>query len=232
MKSINSLVFITGLVLCGCNQTNATIENKTEHLKVSTESKGAADSKDKREIQALIRKAINWANSKNTINLLPAVQDKKGRTYTGFDLAEHKQNLQKLEASNLFAAEFINNYNQIILKLNQQLKKGSYGPWLVGDMPSFTFASDVDPWTLCQDVPYDKPNPYDFIETEVVSLTSSKGELDWKWGGLGPEHDPVPGYDPGWKKFKYRFRTVKENNQWKIAYLEGFDLKASTAKSF
>jgi hypothetical protein len=220
LKSLNSWAFIAGLILSSCNQVNTEIENKTEQSKKSTSSK------DKKEITTLIRQVLNWAESKNGISVPPAVQDKKGKFWTGFDLAKHKQNLRKLKTVNLFSTEFINNYNQIILTLDQQLKKGSYGPWLVGDSPSFNFTSNVDPWTQCQDVPYDKPNPYDFVEIEVVSLNGGKGELNWKWGGLGPD------YDPDWKKFTYRFRVVKENNQWKITYLEGFDFKTSVAKNF
>jgi hypothetical protein len=226
MKSFNSWAFIAGLILGSCNQANTTTETKIE------QSEKAVGSKDKIEITTLIRQVLNWAESKKGISVTPVVQDKKGKFWIGFDIAEHKQNLLKLKAANLFAAEFINNYNQLILTLDQQLKKGSYGPWLVGDRQSFNFASNDDPWCSCQDVPYDKPNPYDFVETEVMSLDGSQGELNWKWGGLGPEYEPQANYDPGWKKFKYRFRVVKENNQWKIAYLEGFDFKISVAKNF
>ncbi len=226
MKSFTSCALTAGLILCGCNQVDATMENKIE------QSKKMADSKDKKEITTLIRQALDWAESKEKINVTPVVQDKKGKFWISFNLAQHERNLLKLKGSSLFAAEFISNYNQLVLTLDQQLKKGSYGPWQVGDRPSFNFASNDDPWCSCQDVPYDKPSPYNFIETEVVSLNGSKGELNWKWGGLGPEYDPQPGYDPGWKKFRYRFRVVKESNQWKIAYLEGFDFKKGVRKNY
>ena len=31
-------------------------------------------------------------------------------------------------------------------------------------------------------------------------------------------------------EFKYKFKITKEENSWKIAYLEGFDFKESTRK--
>lgn len=220
MKLFNSWAFVAGLILCGCNQATTTTEIETQ------QSKDSVYSKDKREITTLIRQVLNWANSNKDIITPLAVKDKKGQFYTGFNLVEHQRKLQELKAANLFAAEFVNNYNQIVLTLDQQLKKGSYGPWLVGDSPGFNFTSNVDPWTLCQDVPYDQPNPYDFVEVEVVRLNVSKGELNWKWGRLAPD------YDPGWKKFRYRFRVINENNRWKIVCLEGFDFKTSVAKSF
>ena len=218
MKLLGLWGLITGLIFFSCNQTNATAENKYGQLKVSDESK------DKREIRVLIRQVLNWSKSTKSIDLLPALEDKKSKVYTGFNLVEHKQNLQKLKATSLFAAEFIDNYNQIILTLDKRLKKGEYGKWLVGDLPSFNFANNNDPWSGCQDVPYDKPNPFDFIEVEVVKLESLKGEMNWKWGNLQRNTDP------SWRKFKYRFRVVKENNQWKIAYLKWFDFKTSVKK--
>ena len=93
---------------------------------------------------------------------------------------------------------------------------------MVGELPTFTFSNDADPWTMCQDVPYDKPNPYDFIEINMLNL--EKGEVDWKWGKLEANSDK------GWKDFSYRFRVVKENDKWKIAYLQGFDFKKSIQK--
>src|SRR5690606_13987919 len=136
----------------------------------------------KEQIQNLIRQVLNWADTKNSIDLLPTIADSKDSVYIGFDLDKHKQNLDKLRQTNFFATEFIENYNQIILTLDKGLRNGKYDQWLVGDLPTFIFANDVDPWCLCQDVPYDRPNPYDFIEINIIN--SDKGEVDWKWGKL------------------------------------------------
>ena len=213
MKSYVTKTLIISLIFSNYIHANAASGIKIEQPTISDALK------DRLEIQALIQRVLKWSNSKNSINLIPLIKDKKGKYYSGFDLAEHKQNLRKLKLTNLFAAEFLINYNQIILTLDQRLKKGDYGKWLVGELPSFNFASDTDPWSGCQDVPYDKPNPLDFIEIEILKLESAKGEMNWKWGNLQRDTDP------SWKKHRYRFRIVKESNQWKIAYLEGFDIK-------
>ena len=197
----------------------AVTKSETNQLAVSDIAK------DEKEIRALIRKALNWANSGNAIGFLPpAFKNSKGKIYTGFDLVKHKQNLQKLKATTFFSREFVNNYNQIILTLDKKFKNGSYGKWQVGDLPPFPFGSEANPWTLCQDVPYDNPNPFDFLEIKVLKLGGSEGNLSWKWGNLNQNTDP------GWRNFNYLFKVVKENNQWKIAYLEGFDLHKSTTK--
>jgi hypothetical protein len=137
---------------------------------------------------------------------------------------EHKANLDKLRKTGFFATEFIEDYNQIILTLDKKLrnKEFEYGEWLVHDLPPFRFANDVDPWTLCQDVPYDNPRPWDFVEIKVIDLDSEEGKIKWKWGNL------KAGTHPDWGKFEYKFRVTKENNKWKISYLEGFEFEEST----
>ncbi|GAB3572176.1 hypothetical protein [Hymenobacter daeguensis] len=96
---------------------------------------------------------------------------------------------------------------------------------LVGDLPAFGFATNTNPWCECQDVPFDKPNPWEFIRVDIVSLNNSKAEADWKWGKLELNTDP------SWKNFAYRFRAVKESGKWKIAYLEGFDFARAIRKN-
>lgn len=95
-----------------------------------------------------------------------------------------------------------------------------YGTWEVGSLPTFYFANDAEPWCLCQDVPYDNPNPWDLVKLKVISLDKQKGKLYWKWGGLPPNSGD-------WKTFTYRFNAEKENGKWKISYMEGFDFKKS-----
>ena len=209
MKYIKLTVFVIGLLLFGCYQTKSKTTSVTE---------------DKEQIQNLIRQVLKWSNSKESIDLLPVLADSKDSFYIGFDLDKHKANIDKLRETNFFTTEFIENYNQIILTLDRKLRGNDYEKWLVGELPTFNFANDVNPWCLCQDVPYDKPGPWDLVEVEVIDLNSEKGELNWKWGKTELNEAP------GWKEFTYRFKVTKENGKWKIAYLQGFDFKESTRK--
>lgn len=205
-----------GLTFGSCNQkskTTASTENNLDNIETSVTSN------DKEEIQNLIRQVLNWSGSKNGIDLLPLVSDSKDSIYIGFDLDKHKQNLDKLKSTGFFATDFIENYNQIILTLDKRLRNGEYEEWLVGDLPTFIFANDVDPWCMCQD-----NLDWNTVEVKIISLVSGKGELEWYWGNLSANTDP------SWKEFKYRFRVAKEGNSWKIAYLEGFDFKENTRK--
>jgi hypothetical protein len=206
MKNIGIWTLILGLTLSSCNQ-----ENK--------KSTTTDNSKDKEEIQSLIRQVLIWADSKNCIDLLPVVTDENDSIYIGFDLDKLKQNLDKLNASNFFATEFIDNYNQIIITLDKGLRNGDYEQWYVNELPTFIFANDNSPWCNCQDnLEWDK------VEVKVVSLDENKGEVEWYWGNLSPDTDL------SWKEFRYKFRVTKEENKWKIAYLEGFNFKESTRK--
>jgi hypothetical protein len=215
MKHIKLTTLLFGLLLFGCNQ----VGTKTTSVKVE---KTTISADDKEQIQNLIRHVLNWAETKNSIDLLPALTDSKDSIYIGFDLNKHKQNLEKLRQTNFFTTAFIENYNQLILTLDKGLRNGTYDKWLVGDLPTFTFANDANPWTMSQDLPYDKPNPFDYIEINIIN--TDKGEVDWKWGKLELNSDAT------WKNFTYRFSVVKENDKWKIAYLIGFDFKKSTQK--
>lgn len=213
MKYIKLTILTFVLLLFGCNQA----DNKRTTV---PEEKETTSADDIEQIQNLIRQVLNWADSKNSIDLLPVLADSKDSLYIGFDLDKHKQNLNNLQKTNFFATEFIENYNQIILTLDKKLRNGKNEPWLVGDLPTFNFSSDVNPWTLSQDIPYDNPNPFDIVEIKLLNI--DKWELIWRWG------KPELITETSWKDFEYKFRVVKANDNWKISYLQGFDFKEST----
>ncbi len=198
--------------------TNKKVSTKTE---TETEQKEGRKGKDKEEIKRLICQVLKWANFEGIIGLYSPLEDNAENVYTGFDLEKHKQIIEELKATHFFAAEFIENINEIYLTLDEKLKNGEL-EWFVGELAPF--GNGANPWCNCQDVPYDNPNPWDLIEIEIIDLGAKEGELYWKWGNLEETTDP------GWKKFRYRFRVVKENMKWKISYLEGFDFDELTGK--
>ncbi len=222
MKHVKRTALIFGLLLFGCNQANA---KTTAVIKIKESNIKAPNlENDKEQIQKFIRHVLVWADS-SPINLLPVSIDRKNKFVVGVNLDQHKRNVSKLKATNYFSTGFIDNYNQIVLSLDKGIRDGKYGQWLVGDLPIFTFTSNTNPWCGCQDVPFDKPNPWEFVKINIISLDNNKAEADWKWGKLELNTDP------SWKNFAYRFRAVKESGKWKIAYLEGFDCVRATRKN-
>jgi hypothetical protein len=215
VKHFGLVIFIVGLTLSSCyqkNKTADTTENKLENLQTSDISV------DKGEIQNLIRQVLNWADSKNRIDLLPVVTDSYDSVYIGFDLDKHKQNLEKLKSTGFFSTEFIDNYDKIILTLDKGLRNGNYEKWFVGDLPTFIFANDYSPWWSGQE-----SFSIEKSVIELIKLDKEKGEFYFVCG------DKVAGCE-GLENYKMRFRVVRENNKWKISYMEGFDFKESTRK--
>lgn len=217
MKLIKLTTILFVILTLSFNTTNA-------QTSLATGNNQASEISDKEQIKKLIRQMLHWAHTKNVIPLLPVQPDSKNKLVVGLDLVKHKQNLNTLLKTNFFASEFINNYNQIILTLDKGIRNGKYEPWLVDHLPPFVFGDqgEVDPWTSSEDYPYDIANPWVFIEVDIINLNQDKGEVKWRWGKLDKKTDP------SWKAFSYKFRVAKENNTWKIAYLQGFDFKKIT----
>jgi len=162
---------------------------------------------EKEQIQNLIRQVFTWADSKNGISLVPVLKDSKDSIFIGVDLEEHKQNLKKLHQTNFFATEFIENYNKLILTLDNGLRNEKYEQWLVGDLPTFSFANGWNPWCCAQSNCLDES-----FQIEIIKLDNNSGELKYK-------RDK----DSSWIDFVFRIK--KENGIWKISYLQGFDYK-------
>ena len=210
MKLFIIWTLLLGLFLTGYNQ------HGNSNNKLSNEDSTEL-TREKVEVQNLIRQVLNWSYSQKDIDLLPMLTDNNDSVYIGFDLKKHKANLDKLRETIFFSSEFIENYNQIILTLDKKLRNKEFEEWRVGELPTFIFANDVDPCCLCQDIPFDSPNPWDSVEVKVIKLDKVQGELTWR--------------NSGWsEKAGYKFRVSKENEIWKIAYMEGFDFKEGTRK--
>jgi hypothetical protein len=213
MKYTALLILTFGVILFGCNNQ---VKSKSPVLaKVSPETKKLPEAhNDKEEITALIRQMLKWADSKNTIDLLPALS--KDSICIGFDLSKLRQNDEELRKTSFFAEEFIRNYDQIIQTLDKKTKNREFEKWNVYDLPSFTFTNDITPWCSCQEY-----FAWDKVEVEPIKLDKDKGELKWRWGA-----------DFGRNDQGRSFRVVKVDNKWKISYLQGFDYKESTKRDY
>lgn len=230
MKYLKPYASILALyMLMSCNSTDkhkvsdkpSNIVKKDTSSHKNTISDTSFNKKDLSEIQGIVRQMLNWGESKNSIELIPVITDSKDSLCIGFDLDKVKHNLEVLKSTGYFSTQFINNYNQILLTLDREMKDDKFQKWSTGELPPFNFANDVDPWSDCQDVPYDTPNAYGLVEVHVISLNNREGKLYWQWGKLGVDTDS------SWKKFTYKFKVKKEDGKWKISYLEGFDYDKS-----
>lgn len=212
------------ICLLGCQENNKQKATETQ-VKTVAEVKAPAISdttKDKQEIQKLIRNMLLWAeHGKSCPDLLPFVVNRQDSTVTGFDLGKLPGIDDSLKTTGFFSEAFIDNYNQIIRLLDKKMKDKEIAPFSTGDIPPFSFDSDADPWCNCQDVPYDKPDPYGLVDVHIITLNKEKGKMYWTWGSL------PKGVSPGWGTITYKFNVIKEAGKWKIAYLQGFDVKGA-----
>lgn len=224
MKYLSFSLVIFALSLFSCNQDNEhkQLKAKVSAVKVNATQtlKSSGNPKDKQEIRDLIRNVLTWADSKNSIVLLPALTDSKDSVVVGFDPEKLKANLEILKATNFFSSGFIENYNQIILALDSGIRNHKYDKWPAGELPTFSFANDVDPWCDCQD-----NWSWSLVEVKVIKLNNENGELRWTWGKSELDKSV-----DSWKDFAYKFKVEKENGKWKISYMQGFDFKESIRK--
>ncbi|MDD2287159.1 MAG: hypothetical protein PHQ11_17380 [Paludibacter sp.] len=224
MNKFKILLIIICTLCLSCKEYNK--KSKVDVLVATVDSitPSASYLQDKEELQKLIRKVLNWSESDTTFQLLPYLTDSNDSICVGFDLKQLNKNLIILHETGLFSKAFADNYKQIILTLDKKVRNKEFDVWEIGNLPTFRFANDVDPWSLCQDVPYDDPNPWDLVEVRIIKLDKNNCELDWKWGDLDKNRDS------GWDGFTYRFKASKENGKWKISYLQGFDYNESIRK--
>lgn len=203
MSYLGIYVLFFSLIFSGCNQG---IEKQSKNIEV------VDIQEDKEYIQNLLQQVLEWSESKESIDLLPVLTDAKDSIYIGFDTIKLKENLLKLRETNFFTSEFIENYNQIILTLDRKLRSKEFNEWLVGDLPTFKFNNGINPWCFCQGY-----SSKEFGHVEIIKIDNKSGELIWKWGN-----------NSSWRDFK--FEVIKEDNKWKISYMEGFDYKESIKK--
>jgi hypothetical protein len=222
MKYLRFTLAVLIVCLLGCNQNNKSKAAETQVKAISKVNTTVVSdtTKDKQEIQKLMRNLLAWAEDGKAVpDLLPFVINRQDSTVTGFDLDKLKGIDDSLKNTGFFSKEFINNYNQIIQLLDSQMKDKEIAPFSTGEIPPFGFHTDSDPWCDCQDVPYDNPNAYSLVDVRIIDLNNKSGNLYWTWGSLPKD------VSPDWRTFTYKFNVIKENGKWKISYLQGFDIK-------
>ena len=73
----------------------------------------SAKEKDQEVIQQLIRRVIKWADEESSLSYLPTRKNDTARFHLGLDMDEHSRSLKKMEDTNFFSKEFLDNYDKI-----------------------------------------------------------------------------------------------------------------------
>lgn len=127
--------------------------------------------------------------------------------YKGIDLRENQKSVDELKGTGLFTEDFLKGYRNIALRMDKELRDGS-SLWPEGDLPSFN--DDVDEWCDCQDSPVD--DYWTIIKLTNIQINNNEAHFSWIWQGDSTRQP-------------YRMALVKENDMWKINYMQGFDMK-------
>lgn len=193
MKPYLLTAFLSGLLLAGCQQTEKQTASATQPAAPVSDNTAA--------LQQLVRQLYEWHETKSSQNDFEPMADNQDSAYVGLDLTKHKARVAELQKTGFFSTQFLDNYNRIGLAIDQGLKRKKL-EWRVGELPPF--GNDANPWCNCQD------NPDRYWQTmtlNTVTADATTATFTWTWGG----------------GFTYKGKAIRENGQWKIAYLEGFD---------
>jgi hypothetical protein len=201
-KNVSFLSFVVIILLSfslvSCKESTSSTENTQQINQITTQ--------DSTELTNLVLKTYMWVETSDLVvgDFEPLQNNPTDTIYSGIDLQAQKVSTEQLEKSGFFAKEFVENYQNIATKMDKKLKNGS-AVWEVGYLPPFV-GSGVNAWCNSQDYP----------EKYWEKLRLSKFEKQ------GEETSFVWNLDNG---FTYKVRAKKENEVWKISYLEGFDEK-------
>lgn len=199
MKHIKLTILLFVLILFSCNQ-----ENKKSHSSDKTfkqeKSKIVTETE---KIQKLIRQLYEWHETKSSKFDFDLVADNQDSLYIKLDLKKHNQRLTELRQTNFFSDQFLDNYNKIALTIDKGLKSKKI-EYFVGELPPY--GNDANPWCSCQDNP---DNYWQNLTIDKISIENNNATFIWTWGD----------------NFEYKAKAIKENGEWKITYLQGFDFE-------
>ena len=156
------------------------------------------------ELNDKVKELYKWNETKSThVDFEPLQLKETDSVYAGLDLERHKKSINELRETNLFTDQFISNYDNIGLIIDEKLRNKSW-VWYVGELPPF--GNGANPWCNCQDNP---DNFWEKIILRDVNFANNLATFNWSWGD----------------GFNYKAKAVLANGIWKIDYLEGFDPK-------
>lgn len=210
MKNI-ILIIISIILLTSCKvedkKNKAIVENKQEEKSYSFTKN------DSLLIEKLVRKVYEWNEKNTTYYFNIGVEDKIGEKYIGVDWNIYKKNKNSLKNSGFFSDTFIDSYRKTLEQIDRKVKNKEYDyEWFVGEYPPF--GTDANEWCHCQDTP--SKSYWNNIEIKDLKITADNTvSLTWNWGKN----------TNGSLDFNYPIKVKKEENTWKVTYLDGFDSK-------
>lgn len=212
----NKILIIAAILLLVCcsggenknvaGQTLTSIKNKQKTSYSITRN-------DSLLILKLVRKVYEWNEKNSSYYFDIGIEDQAGDKYVGINWEIYEENKNLLKSSGFFSNIFIESYKKTLEHIDKKVKNKEYDyEWFTGEYPPF--GTDLNEWCHCQDTPSE--NYWDKIEIKNLKVTGNNtASLIWTWGETSKWNSD----------FKYRVKVKKEDNTWKVTYLDGFDKK-------
>src|SRR5215471_18026072 len=155
--------------------------------------------KDSLELKTLVIDLLKWHEKDKHADF---DFKKNDSVYVGIDWQKHKARMTELEGTNLFTKHFLDNYQKIALHLDKELRENKE-KYYVGDLPPY--GNESNEWCNCQDY---LGNIWNVLKIVNLKIKDTTATFKWTWS----------------KGFSYSVKATKENNVWKIAELERFNI--------
>lgn len=199
MRKLSLLTVVLLIFFAGCKKS----KTNQAPLRESNVSKIVEVSNDKQLIEKLLRNLYEWKETKSKLNDFEPLEISDSESYLGLDLSKNKQRIEELKSSNLFSEKFIENYENIVASIDLSLKAKSF-EWTKGELPPFGLDAEI--WCNCQDSP---DRYWQNLTVKNLKIVNNVASFSWSF-----ENHP-----------DYNIKAIKENNAWKILFLEGIDEK-------
>jgi len=206
------IAFILLLVGCkGSNKANETGKidsvnvtfSKTDSVEIPPPPLTEAEKIDSVKLTTLVRALYKWHEmTPNLDGFKPITKNPADTLYSGIDLTNNSAAINELKKTGMFTTGFLSDYRAIAVRLDKELKDGST-IWQKGMLPDYH--DDTNEWCKCQDYP-DKY--WEKLTLKDIWFNKDEASFKWTWGG----------------DFSYKLKAKKEDDVWKISYMEGFDM--------
>jgi hypothetical protein len=198
MKKTTAFVFLIFLIgyITACKQAG----NSMFQGRDSLSSKSSHDSLG---LDSLVTKLLRWHESDNQMDFDVIKANPGDSIYSGIDWTAHKNRMAELSKTNFFTDGFLNNYNNIALHIDKELKTNPT-KYHEGDIQPWSY--DTNEWCNCQDFP---DSSLDKLKIVDLELHGDSANFKWTWGDSS----------------YYSVRTKKENGSWRISCLERFEIQ-------
>lgn len=207
MRQTILILTVFGL-LSSCNNSGkndvSADTTSANHKNLPIKVDSGSDKNDSLELVKLLQNVYKW-HDQNQRELIDYDVITKDSFQIGLNYESFNKTFDAIKKTDYFSASFLNNYQQIGEYINNKLVKAN--PKYLNEI-NFAY-QESDPWTYFQDEAHNFWNKFKIVDFKSFSNTAS---LNWQtqFGDYLSE--------------KYAVKFVKENGNWKVSYMEGFDM--------